>query len=79
MCGESDKGFQNRLHLGSIPSQFLFTIVKDRLTDEVRQELPWTIMFAKDILFINLFIRMFFSLSLKVRTTEISNIFLHYT
>lgn len=64
MCGESDKEFQNSgLHLGSIPSQFLFTTVKDRLTDEVRQELPWTIMFAKDILFINLFIRMFFSLS----------------
>ncbi|KAF7698187.1 hypothetical protein HF521_004697, partial [Silurus meridionalis] len=30
-------------------SPFLFAVVMDRLTDEVRQESPWTMMFADDI------------------------------
>ncbi|XP_065642625.1 uncharacterized protein LOC136074248 [Hydra vulgaris] len=34
---------------GSSLSPFLFAIVMDRLTDEVRQESPWTMMFADDI------------------------------
>lgn len=34
---------------GSAFSPFLFAVVMDRLTDEVRQECPWTAMFADDI------------------------------
>ncbi|KAK3569875.1 hypothetical protein QTP86_006750 [Hemibagrus guttatus] len=37
------------LHQGSAPSPFLFTIVMDQLSEEVRQESPWTMMFADDI------------------------------
>ncbi|KAK2920086.1 hypothetical protein Q8A73_002290 [Channa argus] len=37
------------LHQGSALSPFLFALVMDRLTDEVRQESPWTMMFADDI------------------------------
>ncbi|KAK2882215.1 hypothetical protein Q8A73_022725 [Channa argus] len=32
------------LHQGSALSPFLFALVMDRLTDEVRQESPWTMM-----------------------------------
>ena len=35
------------LHLGSALSPFLFALVMDRLTDEVRQESLWTMMFGK--------------------------------
>ncbi|KAI5614481.1 growth/differentiation factor 11 isoform X1 [Silurus asotus] len=38
------------LHQGSALSPFLFAVVMDRLTDEVRQESPWTMMFADDII-----------------------------
>ncbi|XP_061649478.1 band 4.1-like protein 5 isoform X3 [Phyllopteryx taeniolatus] len=38
-----------RLHPGSALSPFLFAGVMDRLTDEVRLESPWTVMFADDI------------------------------
>ncbi|KAI5616025.1 hypothetical protein C0J50_8520 [Silurus asotus] len=37
------------LHQGSALSSFLFAVVMDRLTDEVRQESPWTMMYADDI------------------------------
>ena len=37
------------LHQGSALSPFLFAVVMDKLTDEVRQEPPWTMMFADDI------------------------------
>ena len=37
------------LHQGSTLSPFLFVMVMDRLTDEIRQESPWTMMFADDI------------------------------
>ncbi|KAI5622887.1 secretory phospholipase A2 receptor-like isoform X1 [Silurus asotus] len=37
------------LHQGSALNPFLFAVVMDRLTDEVRQESPWTMMFADDI------------------------------
>ena len=37
------------LHQGSALIPFLFAIVVDRLTDEVRQEAPWTMLFADDI------------------------------
>ncbi|KAK3575195.1 hypothetical protein QTP86_020892 [Hemibagrus guttatus] len=37
------------LHQGSALSPFLFAIVTDQLSEEVRQESPWTMMFADDI------------------------------
>ncbi|KAK3560002.1 hypothetical protein QTP86_033748 [Hemibagrus guttatus] len=37
------------LHQGLALSPFLFTIVMDQLSEEVRQESPWTMMFADDI------------------------------
>ncbi|KAK3510502.1 hypothetical protein QTP70_009139 [Hemibagrus guttatus] len=37
------------LHQGSALSPFLFAMVIDQLSEEVRQESPWTIMFADDI------------------------------
>ncbi|KAI5613467.1 hypothetical protein C0J50_11355 [Silurus asotus] len=37
------------LHQGSALSPFLFAVVMDRLTDEVRQKSSWTMMFADDI------------------------------
>ncbi|KAK3570005.1 hypothetical protein QTP86_008433 [Hemibagrus guttatus] len=37
------------LHQGSALSPFLFAIEMDQLSEEVRQESPWTMMFADDI------------------------------
>ncbi|KAK3557295.1 hypothetical protein QTP70_026684, partial [Hemibagrus guttatus] len=37
------------LHQGSALSPILFAIVMDHLSEEVRQESPWTMMFADDI------------------------------
>ncbi|KAK3542320.1 hypothetical protein QTP86_022482 [Hemibagrus guttatus] len=37
------------LHQGSALSPFQFAIVMDQLSEEVRQESPWTMMFADDI------------------------------
>ena len=44
------KGFTVKvgLHQGSALSSFLFAIVMDRLTDDVRQEAPWTMLFFAD-------------------------------
>ena len=36
------------MHQGSALISFLFVVVMDRLTDEVRQEFPWTMHFADD-------------------------------
>ena len=36
------------LHQGSALSPFLFAVIMDRLTDEVRTEPPWTMLFADD-------------------------------
>ena len=38
-----------KLHQGSALSPFLFAVIIDRLTDEVRRKPPWTMMFADDI------------------------------
>lgn len=38
-----------RLHQGSALSPFLFVMVMSRLTDEGRQESPWTLMLTGDI------------------------------
>ena len=37
------------LHQGSALSPFLFAMIMDRLTDKVRREPPWTMLFADDI------------------------------
>ena len=37
------------LHQGSTLSPFLFEVVMDRITIEVRREPPWTMLFADDI------------------------------
>ena len=37
------------LHQGSALSMFLFAVIMDRLTDKVRREPPWMMLFADDI------------------------------
>ena len=37
------------LHQGSALCPFLFAVIMDRLTDEVRREPLWTMLFADDI------------------------------
>ena len=37
------------LHQGSALRPFLFAVIMDRLTDEVRREPPWTMLFADNI------------------------------
>ena len=37
------------LHQGSALSPCLFAMVMDRMTNEIREEAPWTMMFAYDI------------------------------
>ena len=37
------------LHQGSALSTFLFAVIMDRLTNKVRREQPWTMLFADDI------------------------------
>ena len=37
------------LHQGSALSPFLFAVIMDRLTDEVRRKPPWTMLFGDDI------------------------------
>ena len=45
------EGFEVKmgLHQGSALSPYLFAMVMDRMTDEIREEAPWTMMFADDI------------------------------
>ena len=37
------------LHQGSALSPFLFAIIMDKLTEDIRKEAPWDVMFADDI------------------------------
>ena len=37
------------LHQGSAPSQFLFAIIMDKLTENIRKDAPWDMLFADDI------------------------------
>lgn len=37
------------LHQGSALSPFLLAVVMNRLTDEIRPESPWTMMFADEV------------------------------
>ena len=37
------------LHQGSAQSPLLLAVIMDRLTNEVRREPPWTMLFADDI------------------------------
>ena len=37
------------LHQGSALSPFLFAVIMDRITNKVRREPPWTMLFADDI------------------------------
>ena len=45
------EGFEVKvgLHQGSALSHCLFAMVMDRMTDDIREEAPWTMMFADDI------------------------------
>ena len=46
----SDGGFEVKvgLHPGSVLSPCLLAIVMDMMTDEIKEEAPWTMMFADD-------------------------------
>ena len=51
-CGVGvTEGFEVKmgLHERSALSPCLFAMVMDRMTDETREEAPWTVMFADDI------------------------------
>ena len=50
MCGRSGGGVRGEggLHQGSALSPCLCAVVMDRMTDEIREEAPWTMMFADD-------------------------------
>ena len=45
------EGFEVKvgMHQGSALSPCLFAVVMDRMTDDIREEAPWTMMFADDI------------------------------
>ena len=45
------EGFEVKvgLHQGSALSPYLFAMVVDRMTDGIREEAPWTMVFADDI------------------------------
>ena len=43
------ESFKVKLHQGSALSPFLFAMIMDRLTDEVKREPPWVMLSADDI------------------------------
>ena len=51
MCSRNYRKFRDQvlLHQGSSLSPFLFAVIMDRLTDEVRRKPSWTMLFADDI------------------------------
>ena len=51
MCGRSDGRVRGEggLHQAPALSPCLFAMVMDWMTDEIREEAPWTMMFADDI------------------------------
>ncbi|KAK3559051.1 hypothetical protein QTP86_000605 [Hemibagrus guttatus] len=49
VCQTEEIKVEVKLHQGSALSPFLFAMVMDQLSEEVRQESPWTMMFADDI------------------------------
>ena len=50
MCRRSDGGVRGEGGAASRAlSPCLFALVMDRMTDEIREEAPWTMMFADDI------------------------------
>ena len=44
------------LHQESLLSPFLFAVIMDRLTDEVRREPPWTMLFFFIIFILSLYL-----------------------
>ena len=49
-CGETEEfGIEVGLHQGSALSPFLFIIIMHTLTEEVRSDIPWELIFADDI------------------------------
>ncbi|KAK3555243.1 hypothetical protein QTP86_010532 [Hemibagrus guttatus] len=49
VCQTEEFNVKVGLHQGSALSPFLFAIMMDQLSEEVRQESPWTMMFADNI------------------------------
>ena len=51
MCGRSGGGVRGEsgLQQGSALSPCLFAMVMDSMADEIREEAPWTMMFADGI------------------------------
>ena len=52
MCSRTDRGISGRVELDqdSVLSPFHFAVFMDKLTEDIRKEVPWDMMFADDIL-----------------------------
>jgi len=49
----SDFSITIRLHQGSALSPFLFAILKDELTRAIQAQIPWSMLFADDIVLVD--------------------------